>query len=60
MDSYILLYLAREYLGYDDKKVEIDLESIIVEDTYSGPRLDGGLETITSEWVVSVMDHLKN
>ena len=47
-------------LGYDDQKVEVKVEDIIVEDSYAGPRLDDGVQGITKEWVVSMMDFLKN
>jgi len=46
-------------IGYDDAKVVVDIDSIVVEESYTGPRLDEGIEKITKEWVVEVMDYLK-
>ena len=40
-----------ECLSYDEKKVEVNVEDIIVEPSYNGPRLDDGADNVTSEWV---------
>ena len=47
-------------IGYDDSKVEVKLEDMIVEESYKGPRLDNGFEGINAEWVVETMEWLKN
>ena len=31
-------------LGYDNVKVEVNVEDMVVEDSYTGPRLDNGIE----------------
>lgn len=46
-------------LDYGEKKVEVNINDITVESSYTGPRLDNGIEDINAEWVVSVMDYLK-
>lgn len=38
-------------LDYGDKKVEVNLESIEVESSYPGPRLDEGAENVSATWV---------
>jgi len=46
-------------LGYDNTKVEVNVEDMIVEDTYTGPRLDNGIEELNAEWVLSMLDYMK-
>jgi hypothetical protein len=46
-------------IGYDDKKVEINTEDIVVESSYTGPKLDDADE-INAEWVVKMMDYFKS
>lgn len=38
-------------LGYDDNRVEIKIEDIMVEATYNGPKIDKSTDEITPEWV---------
>jgi len=42
----------------DDERIVVKVEDIIVEDSYSGPRLEAG-EAITPEWAEKLMEHLK-
>jgi len=37
-------------LGYDDNRVEIKIEDIPVEPSYSGPKLEKTTDEITPEW----------
>lgn len=43
-------------IGHDDSKVTVNIEEMVVESSYTGPRLDDGPEQITPEWVVSLME----
>jgi serine/threonine-protein phosphatase 5 len=55
-------YKLREFakcLGYDNTKVEVNVEDMIVEDNYAGPRLDNGIEELNAEWVVKLLDYMK-
>jgi serine/threonine-protein phosphatase 5 len=47
-------------LGYDNSKVEINVEDLQVEDTYTGPRLDNGIEELNAEWVLKLLDYMKD
>jgi hypothetical protein len=40
-----------ECLNYNDTKVEVNVNDIVVDASYVGPRLDDGADNITSEWV---------
>ena len=42
-------------LGYDDSKVSINIEDIVVESSYDGPRLEKSTDEITPEWVIKLM-----
>ena len=46
-------------LSYDEKRVEINVADIVVEPSYSGPKLEN-ISEVNAEWVVSMMDHLKD
>lgn len=46
-------------IGYDEKKVEVKIEDIVVESSYAGPKLED-VESITADWVVKMMDYLKS
>jgi len=48
--------------GYDDAAVVVKPEDIIVESSYTGPRLDEekGTDSITHEWVVNLMNYLRD
>ena len=41
---------------HEEAKVVVDPESIFVEDSYTGPRLET-IDDVTAEWVVSLMEH---
>ena len=41
----------------DEKKIEINVEDFIVEESYSGPKLNS-IEDINSEWVVNLASYL--
>lgn len=40
----------------EEEKIEIDIESIIVPESYTGPRLET-IEDCTGEWVANLMQH---
>jgi len=42
----------------DDAKVEVETDDILVEASYTGPRLDS-IDDLTPEWMVSLMEHQK-
>lgn len=37
-------------MGYDDNRVEIKIEDIVVEGSYDGPMLEKSTDEITPEW----------
>ena len=49
-------------IGYDDTRATVDVESILVEESYSGPRLDEkeGADSMTHDWVLKFMDYMKD
>ena len=47
-------------LGYDDSKVDINIEDIIVEASYDGPKLVKSTDEINSDWVKSLMQYQKD
>jgi len=46
-------------LGYDNTKVELNVEDLTVEDSYTGPRLEK-VEDINEEWVLSLLSYMKD
>jgi len=42
----------------EDKKIEVDVQDIVVEDSYTGPRLES-IDDITPEWCAQLMEFLK-
>jgi hypothetical protein len=44
-------------LGYDDSKVDINIEDIVVEPSYDGPRLEKSTDEINSDWVKHLMQY---
>lgn len=40
-----------EALGYEEKKVDINVADIVVESSYTGPKFDD-TKDITHDWVV--------
>ena len=44
-------------LGYDDSKVDINIEDIIVEPSYDGPKLEKSTDEINSDWVKHLMQY---
>lgn len=44
-------------LGYDDSKVNINIEEMIVEASYDGPRLEKSTDEINSDWVKHLMQY---
>jgi hypothetical protein len=53
---------AREFakcIEKDDIRVNINLDDMVVEATYTGPKLEN-IEDLTPEWVVEVMDYYKS
>lgn len=53
------LRLLKQAIYVEDKKVEINLEDMVVEDSYSGPRLER-IEDCTPAWVQELMEWQKN
>jgi hypothetical protein len=53
------LRLLAQAVYVEDKKVEINIEDIVVEASYSGPKLDK-IEDCTPEWVEQLLDWQKN
>ena len=49
-----------EALNYGEKKVDIKLEDIVVEEGYQGPRLDNGVQELNGVWVANLMSYLKD
>lgn len=45
-------------IGKDDEKIVVKLEDIVVEPSYSGPKLESA-EDINGEWVVKLMDYMQ-
>ena len=41
---------------HEEAKVVVDPQSIHVEDSYTGPRLES-IDEVTAEWVVSLMEY---
>ena len=48
--------LLAQAIVHNEVKVDIDPESIYVEDSYTGPKLES-IDDVTPEWVVSLMEH---
>ena len=51
-------YKEREFqkcLGYEDQRVNVNVEDITVEASYDGPRLEKSTNEIDSDWVVKLM-----
>lgn len=46
-------------LGYDDTRVKINVEDIVVEDSYEGPRFEKSVDEIDTEWVKKLMQYQK-
>ena len=44
---------------FEEKKIEVNVDDIVVESSYTGPRLDS-IDDVTADWVVSLMDHQKD
>lgn len=44
-------------LGYNDTRVQINVEDIVVEDSYDGPRFEKSVNEINSEWVKQMMQY---
>ena len=47
-------------LGYDDSRVNINVEDIEVEASYVGPRFEKSVDEIDAEWVKKMMQHQKD
>lgn len=47
--------LLSQAIVHEEGKIMIDAESINVESSYSGPKLDS-IDDVTPEWVVSLME----
>lgn len=49
----------QQALGYEDSKVDININDIVVESTYDGPRLESSTDEIDEAWVKQLMQHQK-
>lgn len=47
-------------MNYDDSKVTVNIEDIVVESSYSGPRLEKSTDEIDTEWVKKLMQYQKD
>lgn len=47
-------------LGYAESKVEINIDEIVVEPSYDGPRLEKSTSEITPEWCKKLMQYQKD
>ena len=47
-------------LGYEDSKVDININDIVVESTYDGPKLEKSTDEIDEAWCRSLMAHQKS
>lgn len=45
-------------LGYENVRVEVNVEDMIVEDSYTGPRLED-IDDISKDWIMSLLDYMK-
>ena len=48
--------LLAQAIVHEEAMVVVDPESVYVEDSYTGPRLES-IDDVTPEWVVSVMEY---
>ena len=44
---------------FEEKKIEIDVENIEVEASYTGPKLES-IDDLNADWVISLMEWQKN
>jgi hypothetical protein len=44
---------------YDEKRIEVNLDDIPVEPSYTGPTLDK-IEDITPKWVETLLEYMKD
>lgn len=49
------LRMFQEAMAYEEGTIKVNLDEILVEDSYTGPRLEKGTDEITPEWVCSLM-----
>mmetsp|Transcript_8651 Transcript_8651/g.13417 ORF Transcript_8651/g.13417 Transcript_8651/m.13417 type:complete len:211 (+) Transcript_8651:659-1291(+) len=61
-DNTLKEFKEREFqkcLGYEDQRVNVNVDNIMVESSYDGPRLEKSTDEIDSDWVVKLMAHQK-
>ena len=51
--------LLAQAIVHEEAKVVVDPESVFVEDSYTGPRLES-IDDVTAEWCVSLMEHQRD
>ena len=44
---------------FEEKRIEVNVEDIVVEDSYTGPKLET-IDDVNADWVVSLMEHYKD
>ena len=44
---------------FEEKRIEVNVEDIVVEDSYTGPKLES-IDDVNADWVVSLMEHYKD
>ena len=42
-------------LGYDDSRVDINIDDIVVDPSYDGPRFEKSVDEINEEWVKNLI-----
>ena len=51
--------LLAQAIVHEEGKIEVDTDTIAVESSYTGPRLES-IDDISPEWVVSLMEHQRD
>lgn len=46
-------------LSYDAAKVVVNVEDMVVEASYNGPKLENGIQELNREWVIEMLDYIK-
>jgi hypothetical protein len=47
--------MFQEAMAYEEGSIKVNLDEIVVESSYTGPKLEKSTDEITPEWVVSLM-----
>ena len=52
--------MFQEAMAYEEGSIKVNLDEIVVESSYAGPKLEKSTDEITPEWVVSLMEWQKD